>query len=134
MDYIIGVCLPPNLGFMLEWTISITSLFLFWNCILLEFCNQFPLYERVHASICCISLCFLQSVTSLFWFLFDYCPSSSCVILINFFYHNFCKDYSSNKFHKGTCPEQEQQEQTINIYLEEMLVQFANKYNKHLYQ
>jgi hypothetical protein len=45
------------------------------------------------------------------------------VILINFFYDGFRKDCSSNIFHKGTC-----------IYLEEMLVQLGNKYNKHLYQ
>jgi hypothetical protein len=65
---------------------------------------------------------------------FDCCTFESCVILINFFYNSFRKDCSSNIFHKGTFPEQEQQEKTKNIYLEDMLVQLVNKYNKHLYQ
>jgi hypothetical protein len=30
----------------------------------------------------------------------DCFPSSNCVILINFFYDSFCKDFSSNIFHK----------------------------------
>jgi hypothetical protein len=74
---------------------------------------------------------------SLFKFvsIYSYCfPCGSCVILIKFFYNNFRKDCSSNIFHKGTRPEQEQLEKTRNIYLEEMLGQLVNKYNKHLYQ
>ena len=125
------------------------------HALLLELYNRLPPSKRVHASVCCISLCFLQSITSLLWFPFDSClpssptplslfkfisicshcfPFGSCVILIKFFYNSFPKDISSNIFHKGTCPEQEKQEQTRNIYLEEMLVHLANKYNKHLYQ
>ena len=60
--------------------------------------------------------------------------SKYCVILIIFFYDNFHKDCSSNIFHKGTYPKKEEQEQTRNISLEEMLVHLANKYNKNLYQ
>ena len=128
---------------MTEWEIFRTSLFLFWYFMFLEFCNQFPLTKRVHASVCCISLWFLQSVTSMFWFPFNYwlplsvfnlvsiysdwCPSGicckHCVILINFFYDSFCK-YCSSKvcqhisqgYLPGTRQEAKERSKTICLW------------------